>query len=218
MTKFSLEHLIRKPSITTVGKPPLLLLLHGYGSNEEDLFSFAPELPGEYYIISARAPMPMPPSGNAWYTIYWDAPNGKWSDDKEAIEARDLISKFITEAIKTYELDENNVTLIGFSQGTILSYAVALTYPEKIKNVVALSGYINTDITQVKEDKSAYNNLNIFCSHGTVDQVIPVNAARMAPAFLKELGIETTLKEYPVGHGVAPQNFYDAKSWLEAHK
>ena len=218
MTKLSLEHLIRKPSITTVGKPPLLLLLHGYGSNEEDLFSFAPELPGEYYIISARAPMPMAPSGNAWYTIYWDAPNGKWSDDKEAIEARDLISKFITEAIEAYELDENNVTLIGFSQGTILSYAVALTYPEKIKNVVALSGYINTDITQVKEDKSAYNNLNIFCSHGTVDQVIPVNAARMAPAFLKELGIETDLKEYPVGHGVAPQNFYDAKSWLEAHK
>ena len=218
MTKLSLEHLIRKPSITTVGKPPLLLLLHGYGSNEEDLFSFAPELPGEYYIISARAPMPMAPSGNAWYTIYWDAPNGKWSDDKEAIEARDLISKFITEAIDAYDLDENNVTLIGFSQGTILSYAVALTYPEKIKNVVALSGYINKDITQVKEDKSAYNNINIFCSHGTVDQVIPVNAARMAPAFLKELGIETALKEYPVGHGVAPQNFYDAKSWLEAHK
>ena len=218
MTKLSLEHLIRKPSITTVGKPPLLLLLHGYGSNENDLFSFAPELPGEYFIVSARAPMPMAPSGNAWYSIYWDAPDGKWSDDDEAIEARDLISKFITEAIDAYDLDENNVTLIGFSQGTILSYAVALTYPEQIKNVVALSGYINKDITKVSNDKSAYKHLNIFCSHGTVDQVIPVNAARMAPPFLKELGIETTLKEYPVGHGVAPQNFYDAKSWLEAHK
>ncbi|MEH6406043.1 MAG: alpha/beta fold hydrolase [Leeuwenhoekiella sp.] len=217
MSNLPLEHIIRKPTVKTEGKPPLLLLLHGYGSNEDDLFSFAPELPGEYFIISVRAPKPMVPSGNAWYTIHWDATDGKWSDDEEAIEARDLIAHFIDEAIVKYDLDDKNITLVGFSQGTILSYAVALTYPEKIKNVLALSGYINQEIIRLKPDKIAYNKLNIFASHGSVDQVIPVAAARLAPPFLENLGITTQLKEYPAGHGVLPQNFYDAKNWLEAH-
>lgn len=217
MKNLSLTHLVRKPQIESDSKAPLLLLLHGYGSNEEDLFAFASELPEKYFIISARAPLPMQPYGNAWYTIHWDATDGKWSDDDEAIEARDLIAKFIDEATTAYDLDSKNVTLIGFSQGTILSYAVALTYPDKIKNVIALSGYINEAITETKDNKAKYDHLSIFCSHGTSDQVIPVTAARMAPPFLAKVGISTELKEYPVGHGVLPQNFYDLKNWLLEH-
>ena len=64
----SLEHIIR-PSTITNGKPPVLFMLHGYGSNEEDLFSFAPELPGELCIISIRAPYTLQPYGYAWYAI-----------------------------------------------------------------------------------------------------------------------------------------------------
>ncbi|MFI8378020.1 alpha/beta hydrolase [Leeuwenhoekiella sp. NPDC079379] len=217
MSTLSLEHLIQRPKTTTTSKSPLILLLHGYGSNEEDLFSFAPELPDNYFVISAKAPRPMQPSGNAWYTIHWDATDGKWSDDKEAIESRELISKFIDEAVTEYDLDAENVTLLGFSQGCILSYAVALTYPEKVKNIIGLSGYVNADITTAKTDLSAYSHLSIFSSHGTVDQVIPVTAARQIPAYLKNLGISIELNEYPVGHGVAPQNFYDLKNWLLKH-
>lgn len=217
MSNLSLEHLIQKPKVQTDSKPPLLLLLHGYGSNEEDLFSFAPELPEHYFIISAKAPLAMQPYGNAWYTIHWDATDGKWSDDEEALEARELIVKFIDEAVKAYDLDASNVTLLGFSQGCILSYAVALTYPEKVKNLVGLSGYINEAITQPKSDLKAYKNLSIFSSHGTVDQVIPVSAARKVTSYLEKLGIQGKLNEYPVGHGVAPQNFYDLKDWLLKH-
>lgn len=214
MTQLSLHHTVRKPLIKTNSKPPLLLMLHGYGSNEEDLFSFASELPEPYFIISARAPMELQPMAYAWYTIYWDAPNGKWSNDEEAISARDRIAHFIDEAIAAYDLDATNVTLLGFSQGTILSYAVGLTYPEKISRIIALSGYINEDIVDLKEDLSAYKGLTIFCSHGTADQVIPVEAARKAPLLLEKVGIKTQLKEYPVGHGVHPNNFYDLKNWL----
>ena len=64
----SLEHLIR-PSQQDQGKPPVIFLFHGYGSNEEDLFSFAPELPQQLCVISARAPIPLPPFGHAWYAI-----------------------------------------------------------------------------------------------------------------------------------------------------
>ncbi len=213
MKSLSLEHIIQKPTKIIDGKAPLLLLLHGYGSDENDLFSFASELPEEYFIISARAPIPMQPYGNAWYAITIDYEGVKTSDNEGAKQSRDAISQFITEAVQAYDLDPFNVTLLGFSQGTILSYAVALSYPEKVKNVIGLSGYINEDIINVQSN-AAYAHLNIYNSHGTVDQVIPIDAARKTPNYLSNLGIESTLNEFPVGHGVHPTNFYQFKEWL----
>jgi phospholipase/carboxylesterase len=197
------------------GKPPVLFMFHGYGSNEEDLYSFAPELPEQLCVISVRAPYPMEPFGYAWYAINFDAEKGKWSDDKQAILSRDKIMAFIDEACEAYGLDENRITLLGFSQGTILSYAVALSYPEKIKNIVALSGYINQNIIAEEYMIKNHENLRIYASHGQVDQVIPPEWAQKTPEFLNGLGIEHVYEEFPVGHGVAPQNFYSFKKWLE---
>lgn len=209
----SLEYRIREPKIK-LEKNPVLLLLHGYGSNEDDLFSFSTELPEDYYIISARAPFDMQYKSYAWYAINFDADENKFSDHNQARESRDLIAVFIDELIAKYPIDSARVTLIGFSQGAILSYAIALSYPEKIQRVVAMSGYLNPEI--IKEDylKNTFSNLNIFASHGTVDQVIPVAWGRKAKPFLENLGIKTTYKEYPIGHGVSTQNFYDFKNWL----
>ena len=210
----SLEHIIR-PSRLTDKKPPVLFMLHGYGSNEEDLFSFAPELPSELCIISVRAPYILQPYGYAWYAINFDAEKGKWSDDDQAIASRDAIVTFIAEACATYGLDNENVNLLGFSQGTILSYAVALSYPEKVKNIIALSGYINEKILKDSYQEKELSNLNFYCSHGEVDQVIPVEWARKAPELLKSLDVKYVYEEFPAGHGVAPQNFYSLKKWIE---
>ncbi|WP_452220754.1 alpha/beta hydrolase [Lacinutrix salivirga] len=212
MKQLSLYHIVRESSLKE--NAPLLILFHGYGSDENDLFSFASELPEELFIISVRAPYAMQPYGNAWYAINFDAEKGKWSDNEQAIESRDEIAKFIDEAVENYPVNKNNVSLLGFSQGTILSYAVALSYPEKINNVIALSGYVNEDLFDVK-DASAYKHLNFYCSHGSVDQVIPVDWARQAPKFLSALNINHQYSEFPVGHGVAPQNFYELKEWLK---
>ena len=210
----TLHHLVRAPKII-LDKNPLLLLLHGYGSNEEDLFSFASELPEEYYVISARAPFDMGFGSYAWYAINFDADENKFSDIPQAQQSRDLIASFIDELIANYPIDSSNVTLIGFSQGTILSYAIALSYPEKIQRVVAMSGYLNTEMVKPNFENNNLSNLKIFASHGTVDQVVPVDWARKAAPALTQLGIEIVYKEYPVGHGVAPQNFYDFKNWLQ---
>ncbi|WP_025665554.1 alpha/beta hydrolase [Aquimarina megaterium] len=212
----SLYHIVKEPTIKK-DKTPVLFMFHGYGSDENDLFSFATELQEELFIISVRAPYPMQPYGNAWYAIYFDAAQGKFSDDKQAIESRDKIAAFIDEAINAYDLDKDNVTLLGFSQGTILSYAVALSYPQKVKNVIALSGYINEDILADNYKVNDFSKLNLYCSHGSVDQVIPVDWARKAPVLLSELGITSSLNEFQVGHGVAPQNFYQFKEWLSTH-
>lgn len=208
----SLHHLVRESSLNE--NAPLLIMLHGYGSDENDLFSFAQELPKELFIISAKAPYTMQPFGNAWYAINFDAEKGKWSDNEQAIQSRNLIAKFIDEAVEAYPVNKNNVTLLGFSQGSILSYSVALTYPEKVKNIIALSGYVNQDILPDNIQNKDFSNLDFYCSHGSVDQVIPVDWARQTSPFLKSLNIKHQYSEFPVGHGVAPQNFYEFNTWL----
>lgn len=208
----SLEHLIKPSSLTE--KAPLIIMLHGYGSNENDLFSFASELPDEYLIISAKAPLPMQPYGNAWYEINFDADQNKFTNDEQAIASRDLIAKFIDEVIEAYHADASQVTLLGFSQGAILSYAVALSYPEKVNRVVALSGYIHESIFKEGYKNNDFSNLKIYGSHGTVDQVIPIEWARKNKPFIDSLKIDYTFSEFPVGHGVNPQNFMEFKNWL----
>ncbi len=213
----SLFHLVREPR-TKSSKNPVLVLLHGYGSNEEDLFSFAPQLPDEYFVISVRAPYALPPYGNAWYAIDFDADMNKFSDNAQAMESRDRIVKFITDLPRHYDIDTDDVTLIGFSQGCILSYAVALSYPQTVRRVAAMSGYLNEEILLEGYRDRDFSNLGVFISHGTQDQVIPVEWARRAKPVLDSLGISAQYREYPVGHGVAPQNFYDLLDWLNKTK
>lgn len=211
--ELSLYHLVRQPKVKQ-DRHPLLVLIHGYGSNEEDLFGFAGQLPDEYLILSVRAPYSMPGYGFAWYAINFDAGMNKFTDDVQAAQSRDLIAKFIDEAVQAYPVDKDKVTLIGFSQGAILSYSVALKYPEKVSSVAALSGYLYTPIIPEDISVAKLSGLKFFISHGIVDQVIPVDWARKAPEFLNTLGITNEYHEYPVGHGVAPQNFYDLLKWL----
>ncbi|WP_339831688.1 alpha/beta fold hydrolase [uncultured Altibacter sp.] len=218
MTKkeLPLQHNYRGPKESS-DMAPAVILLHGFGSDENDLFSFASELPDTHHIISLKAPIPMQPYGNAWYNIYFDNSDGKFSDTEQAIASRDLISNCIDAVVEVYNANPNEITLLGFSQGTILSFAVALSYPEKVKNVIGLSGYINEDILKEDYSENDFSSLSVYTSHGSVDQVIPVEWARKTQPFLKALQIPCEYSEFPVGHGVAPQNFYELKEWLLKH-
>ena len=213
--QLSLKYLIKKSQNETV-KAPLILLLHGYGSNAEDLFSFAGELPENAFIVSAQAPYDLQYGSYAWYAIDFDADENKFSDLNQAKKSRDLIAVFIDELLQNYPIDENQVALIGFSQGTILSYAVALSYPEKIQKVVAFSGYLNLDIVKENYQKNDYSKLKMFISHGAQDQVIPVEWARKAPSLLNDIGVQNTYHEYQMGHGINQPNFLDFKKWFNS--
>ena len=214
MEKLSLHYIAREPK-TITENTALLILLHGYGSNEEDLFSFASELPDDLIIVSARAPQTLGFGSYSWYTIYFNSPQGKFSDMPEAIKAREIIAIFIDEVQQKYSVSPQKTFLLGFSQGTILSYAVALNYPEKVQKIIALSGYVNPDLLPEDLNAKDYSKLDFYISHGSVDQVIPVEWANKAPEFLKQLNIKHCYKEFPVGHGVSPKNFYEFSKWIE---
>ena len=209
----SLQYIVREPKNKTQN-PPLLILLHGYGSNKEDLFSFAEELPDELLIISAQAPYEMGYGGYAWYAINFDDVKGKFSDLKQAKTSLDIVAIFIDEIKQKYKTDPDKTFLLGFSQGAILSYSLSFFYPNKVQSVIALSGYINTELLPKEISKEIQTSY--YCSHGSVDQVLPIEWARKSKPFLDNLGLQNVYSEYPIGHGVAPQNFYSFKTWIEA--
>jgi len=208
-----LHYVVREPKVKTE-YPPLLVLLHGYGSNELDLFSFADELPENLLIISARAPYKMAFGGYSWYEISLDASNNKHSNLDEAKESIKKIAHFIETIKEKHKTDSRNTFLLGFSQGAILSYAFSFQYPNIVQHILALSGYINEDLLPAKPSEDLINT-DYYISHGTVDQVLPVDLARKAPSILSNLKLKNTYTEYPVGHGVAPQNFFSLKKWIE---
>lgn len=207
----TLIHKVRTPKKNTPN-PPLLVLLHGYGSNEEDLFSFSNYLPDHFLIVSFQAPISLQPYGYAWYAINFEAEQGRWSDPKEGISARDLILNAIENLNTSYRFDSNNIHLLGFSQGGVLSYALALSYPGLFKSATILSGYIFSEIMDIKS--SGYDKLHIYASHGTQDQVVPFEWGKQSTKLLDKIGVHYQFESFEAGHTVTSENFYSFLSWL----
>ena len=212
----SIKYLIKEPQSKT-SESPLLLLLHGFGSNESDLHSFANYLPENHYIVSIRAPFKLPNGGFAWYNISFDEDMNKFNNHDQAKDSINMIINFIEELSNKYLIDKDKISLLGFSQGTILSYALCLNYPEKFKNIIGFSGYIDEAMINVESKNIDYSRLNLYISHGKDDPVIPVDWARKSSEILKRNKIKYSFNEFNSGHTISSENFYDFKNWLESN-
>jgi len=205
----SLHYIIKEPKNITP-ETPLLVLLHGYGSNEEDLFSFVPDLPEEWLVASFRAPLSTPYGGFCWYEIDF-ANSGKFiSNLSQAQNSIKLILNEITSIRQKYNLADGRIHLCGFSQGGILSYALALGYPQLFKKTACLSAYPEEGLLQnISTDKNQLHQLLFFVSHGTEDAVVPIEWGRKGRELLYDLGLFFSFREYPSGHGINPKNYQD---------
>ena len=211
MSKLPFFHLIKKSCLVDTPSP-LLIMAHGYGSNENDLFSFSRNLPDKLTIVSIRGDVNIQNIGYAWYDINIDFNGNKTYDIEKAIESRDKVADCIEKCTEIYNTDKNNVTLLGFSQGSILVNAVALTYPEKVKNVIAFSGVVDPNIINLSS--KSLKNLSFYISHGTLDEVLPYNLSKESLKFLEKNNLNFVFEDFPVGHGVSPENFKSMLSWL----
>jgi phospholipase/carboxylesterase len=211
-SNFSLAHLVRKPFIESE-RPPLIVLLHGIGSNEADLFSFADELDGRFFVASARAPLVMMPGMYAWFNIEY-TPTDITADLGQAEESRRLVIAFLDELVEAYGVDPDCIYLAGFSQGAMMSLAVALTRPDKVSRVVAMSGRLPEHVLEKAASTEALKKLEIFVTHGIYDEVIRVENARACEQELKRLGIPHTYREYPMAHQVSAESLGDMTRWL----
>jgi len=211
--KTKLHYLIREPKIKTAN-PPLVILLHGVGGNEQNLFSFAPELPDNFVVVSARGPLTFGPNSFAWFQV--DFSTGKPQINAEQAEkSRLLLIDFITDLKSEINFNPDEVYLMGFSQGGIMSYSVALTAPEKVKGIAVMSGRLLPEIKPFIADEKRLENLKIFISHGKQDAVLNYQYALDASDFLKTKNLNPNFHSYEEGHTVNKQMFDDVNLWLK---
>jgi phospholipase/carboxylesterase len=209
----SLAHLLREPRAGGHPSPPLLLLLHGIGSNEADLFSLATQFDERFLVVSARAPLEMGASAYGWFDIRF-TPEGIVADQSQLKTSLKSLSKFIDELIDAYGVDERCVYLAGFSQGAVMSMALALTRPGKIAGVVAMSGSFPAQLLAPHIDRQALSGIHVLITHGRNDAVLPVERSRATFDHLKALMVDVTYHEYPIGHEVSEELLRDVSSWL----
>jgi phospholipase/carboxylesterase len=210
--KMDLQFIVREPENITP-QTQLLVMLHGYGSNEEDLFSFRHDLPKDWIIVSFRAPRNSDYEGFAWYDIDFNNPD-KFLDVDQAVDSMKLIMKSIDNLKHHYQL-ESKTNIVGFSQGGVLTYAMTLTYPDYFHKVACLSSYPDPKILKNIKGKKEIQHLRFFISHGSEDAVIPLDWGRKAADFLYELGAFFTFREYMTGHSVNQKNYIDLINFFE---
>lgn len=209
-----LKYLLREPQNIT-STTPLLILLHGYGSNEEDLFSFISDLPSDWLVVSFRAPLDTDFGGYAWYNIDFNNPDN-FIDTDQARQALKAIMEAIEKIKSQYNLTESNTHVAGFSQGGVLTYALALTYPKYFKKVVCMSTYPDPKLlTQISTNKKDFQHMTFFISHGAEDAVIPLEWGRKAADLLYDLSAYFTFREYMSGHGINQKNYMDLMEFFK---
>jgi phospholipase/carboxylesterase len=211
----SLVHLVRQPARPADGRPPLLLLLHGVGSNEQDLFGLAPYLDARLLIVSARAPIALGPGAFGWFPISF-TPEGIVHDPAAAERSRALLVAFLDELVDAYGVDPARRYLGGFSQGAIMSLAVALMGPERIAGVLAMSGRLPEEALAARAPDEALRGLPVLLQHGVYDQVLPIELGRAARDALAALPVELEYREYPMAHQVSDQSLRDAVEWVSS--
>lgn len=205
---------IREPLVKT-DKPGLLILLHGVGSNEDDLFRFADTLPAHLIVVSARAPYTIGAGRYAWFQV--DFPSGKpVINPEQAEKSRQVLNLFTRQLIERYQVNTAEVYMGGFSQGGIMSYSTGLTNPQKFKGIFILSSRLLPEVKPLIKPGSSLQKLRVFIAHGIADNVLPLPYAHEAKAYLDELIPDITYHEYNTGHQVDAQELADLNNWLLA--
>jgi phospholipase/carboxylesterase len=214
MKTLSLVHLVSQPKVEA-SNPPLLLLLHGVGSNEHDLFGLVPYLDKRFLIISVRATNTLGPGSYAWFDVDF-TPQGPVINPARAEASRLALITFLDEAVNAYDADPKQVYLMGFSQGAIMSASIALTRPQLVAGAVLMSGRILPEIQPLIASNEELSGLPFLVVHGTADMVLPISYGHASRQLLSSLPVELTYHEYRIGHEVSQESLADVTAWLSA--
>ena len=184
---------VRRPSGPEPG--PVALLLHGLTGDENVMGIFASRLPKEYLIISPRGLFSSPSGGYSWLEKEF----GAWPHIDNFHEPLNRIISLLDLCHANFVGDFSAVHVLGFSQGSALAYAFALTHPERVLTISGLAGFLPTGMTDLA-DEGPLSGKKALVTHGTLDDRVPVDRARQAVKTLKMAGAEVVYCEAEVGH------------------
>ena len=191
---------VRKPALSPA-KPRALLLLHGHLGNENVMWVLANPLPSDYYILAPRAPIQLGENQYSWHKI-----TPQWPDiDHYGQLVNELLSH-----VRTWEQENDlyfsNFDVMGFSQGAVMAYALALLHPEKIGRIAALAGFIPSSWKKRINDPPIKQK-QFFVAHGAKDDIVPIKKAHETADWLGANGASVTFCEADIGHKISANCF-----------
>jgi phospholipase/carboxylesterase len=203
----TLHSITREPLRGSADTAPVLVLLHGVRSNEHDLMGLAPVLDERFRIFSVRAPLTLGAGAYGWYNVEF-RPDGFLLNEEEAKDGLNKLLAFLDGIA-------GPVYLMGFSQGAIMSVAAALTVPEKVEAVVAMSGRLLESLVADRAEDERLRGLPVTVVHGTEDSVIPIGMGRAMRDYLAALPVDLTYREYDMGHHLSQESMRDIQAFLQ---
>jgi phospholipase/carboxylesterase len=198
------------------GPFPTIVALHGWGASAHDLIGLAPVLHGgEALVLCPQGPLALQVApgmlGFGWFPISMGRPPDPAGFAKGAAALR----AFLDEAERAYPVDRRKLVLLGFSQGGVMAYDLALRDPERFAGLVALSSWLPGALTDELPRQEGHARLPAFVVHGTRDPMIPIDRGRESRARLLELGLPTTYREYEMEHEIRPEALRALVEWLD---
>jgi phospholipase/carboxylesterase len=204
---------LERPAGSNVGGEPegALVLLHGRGADEHDLFPLLDALDPERRLhgYTPRAPLALPPGGAHWYAV----PRVGYPDPETFAEGYGALATWFD----ALPFAAGDIVLGGFSQGAVMSYALGLGKGRpRTRALIALSGFIPTVDNWEPDLEPPFPPIAI--AHGTYDAVIPVEFGRQARDRLEAAGADVRYRESPIEHSIDPQVLIELRSLVAAAK
>jgi phospholipase/carboxylesterase len=198
------------------GPHPTILTLHGRGANALDLLGLAPHIcGGRFLVICPQGPLETPigpeSTGYAWYPMSL----GGAPDIAAILASRQKLQEFLEQCLERYPVDRNKLVLLGFSQGGVMAYSVALAGARRFAALVALSSWLPQELTPHLTLAEAAPPLPILIQHGTQDSMIEIQRARQSVETLRQARVPLDYREYEMGHEIRPRSLNDLSAWLE---
>lgn len=208
-----LTHVHVDPPTTRAANQGAVFVMHGRGADEQDLLPVARELPDDLHVISFRGPAQLGP-GYTWYELDTsDGLHGSQPNPEDFRRSLDLLESAIEDAVTGYDLDPEDIGLLGFSQGAVAALSLLVEAPTTYRWVAALHGYLAESHADQSPDR--IEETPVFLGAGEADQIIPPDRARGAADRLSELGCPVTFHTYPTGHGIGDNELDDVVTFVE---
>ncbi|MFC5499172.1 alpha/beta hydrolase [Caenimonas terrae] len=206
---------LHRPAAAGTEPSWLLVLMHGVGSNEQDLFALAPQVPPQYHVLSLRGPFALGPGAYAWFTFGVGAGGGRVIDAAQEAASRPLVAQAVLAAAARLGVPAERVVVGGFSQGGIMSLSLLLTRPELLHAAMVMHSRLLPEVLPLVAPAQQLHGRELWVSHGTQDGVIPLASAHHVRDAVAAWPIALTYKEYPGGHELRPAELRDAMGWLQ---
>ncbi|MDP3798725.1 MAG: alpha/beta fold hydrolase [Polaromonas sp.] len=194
--------------------PWLLVLLHGVGSNEEDLFGLASHVPPNFHVLSLRAPNVMGHGSYAWFQFGVSPQGQRVIHQAQEAASRRLVAQTLATLSEQLGVPPERVVIGGFSQGGIMSLSLLLTQPELVHGAMVLHSRLLDEVLPFVAPGAQLQGKQLWVSGGNRDQVLPIVHSRSIREHVQKLPLTLRYTEFPSAHEITPDELTAAMQWL----